>query len=471
MAKEIAIHHDYERCLPDWRLMRAAFEGERSIKEAGEEHLPAPDGFSRTGGAKSRRYLSYIARASFPDLVGPTVLGMVGIMNAEAPAFELPPTLEGLEDSADRNGLSLDMLKQRLDREAVMCGRVILVSDISPSGSPCLTVYTAECLVNWAETAGADGRMRLSLAVLRENVPPDGADPLYSSTKVEQHRVYRMDPVLGATVRVLRHDAVKGYYEYEPTRQLLRSGGREALADLPIVVIGALDVTPDVDVIPLLGLANLARRIYRQDADYQSALHNTSFPTLVIRGELELGPDESGAADIELGAGAALLFSDPSSTADFLEFSGAGVSSQRSSIQDDFVQAITIAVQSLQGRGVESGEALGLRMKAKTASLASITQATAAGMQAAIRTLAVWLRSDPEAVTVTASLDFQEGPLDPSILTATVNAWTEGAVPVELVYEAFRRVRLTSLTNDELDAGGFRPKAEPANDPEPSPEG
>lgn len=463
----LARHPDYDMMIPEWELVRAVYDGETAVKAGGEAYLPMPEGFRNHPSVTATLYQGYMARASVPDLLAPTVVGLNGIMHAQDPEIELGP-LESIREDATPDGLTITGLLQRITQEATITGRVALVPEIADDGTPRILIYSAENVLNWRTERTGSGARALSLLTLRERVPSDPKeDPAFEAGEDDRFLVYRLrDGVVSAQYYLPDPDGTP--FAVVPSDEEIfpeRGRGMGNLGRIPAVIVGAQDVTPDVDMVPLLGQARLALRIYRQDADYQWALHGTSAPTLVIsgvdRGGSARRDDEAGGAEIELGAGAVIELEAADAKAYYLEFSGPGIAAQRESIRDDFQRALSIGINALESasRQVESGEAIGLRMKARTATASSIAISAAHGLERALRTLAYWQGyDDAEAsrITVSPNLDFQRVGVDPQIVSAVVEAWKEGGVPDEVMFEAFRRSGLTDLDNEAFRTGAYR---------------
>ena len=416
MEINIPRHPEYDEFQPEWKLMRDSLDGERKIKapENSLVYLPMPSGLLavRNAEIQNRAYLAYQSRANFPDLVSQTVRGMVGIIHKKPAAIELPAQLEMLRETATRDGLTLDALHRRITKELLALGRCGLLADVSSNGTPYIATYLAEHILNWDEEDD-----RTSLVVLDESTFKRSD----SSQWQWIHEYRRLELVEGRyQVSLIGQDG-------EPRDEVIEPmTARNAQLDfIPFTFIDTQDLTASPDEIPLLGLARLALRIYRKDADYGQTLYMTSQPTMVFS-----GIQEEDAPTV-IGAGQMVVLPPPDAKAYMLEVEGAGAGSQRQDIIDAFDQATQHGARLIyrEGRSAESGEALRLRFGHEAATIDAVAKTSSAGLEQALRNLAIWVGANPDEVHVEAPSEFVEQKLTPQELTALVAAWQSGAIP------------------------------------------
>lgn len=426
-------HPEYLRFAYSWEIMRDAVDGEDDVKRKGTKYLPMKTGTAVIAdeAAKQRVYDLYKTRAEFPEIVAPTIRGAVGVMLAKPADVQLPPQLESLREAATTDGLTLDMLHIRIATEVMTTGRYGLLPSIDASGNPYLAGYTAESVINW------DGP---------EYVVLDESTVARNRTTGEWETIERYrecEAYDGAYVsRVFTVAPTPSISEDE----VARTPRRAPLGFNPFVFIGSMDLTPAPDDVPLYGLAKLAMRIYRQDADYSFSLHMTSEPTPVA-----IGFDDPAQAIVQGAApktlGSSVLWILPKGgDAKYLEFNGPGLDKQADAINNGFERAAQFGAQIIQqGSSAESGDALRLRAASQTATLTTIAKTTAAGLEKALRNLALWVGANPDDVVVTPNLEFFDHKLSAQDVTALVQSWIAGAISHRTVF-------------DNLKAGGIIPE-------------
>jgi hypothetical protein len=413
-----------------WELLRDSVAGEDEVKKKGERYLPMKTGTAAIDDqiAKERVYNLYKTRAEFPEITAPTIRGAAGVMLVKPAIIELPPELEHMRERATLDGLTLDELHRRIGMEVLTTGRYGLLPGVAEDGKPYLAGYVAESIINWDSEDGAP-----YFVMLDETGPHRDKESGEWETKEKLRECVVKDSVYTAREWEKNKEDGKWYPEDEVSAFTPR---RQPLDFLPFVFIGSLDLTPSPDDVPLYGLAKLAVRIYRLDADFSFSLHMTSEPTPVAIGFDD--PNQAikeGAAPKTLGSSVLWLL--PSGgDAKYLEFSGPGLQKQAEAIQEAFNRAAQFGAQVIQsGQSKESGEALKLRAASQTATLTSIAQTTAAGLERALRNAAIWVGADPMKVTVTPNLDFFDRTISAQEMQAIVAAWQAGAISHRVLFD------------------------------------
>ncbi len=423
------VHPQYTRHITDWDLMGDAFHGERRIKDKGYRYLPATPGQVIDGlntNQKGRKnYLAYKMRARFPECVSEAVEALLGVMHSKPATIELPDKMADLMDDATIKGESLHMLLRRINEHQLTTGRLGLLADIEDGAQvgtlPYIAVYEAKDIVNWDDTQiDIQKRNRLNLVVLNESrhervnlewkfIRRYRALLLGELAADDPSEVYQM-AVLGERMNLNIMTADK----------IVPSIAGRTLTDIPFVMINSRDIVAQPDDPPLLGLANLALTIYRADADYRGALFMQGQDTLVIIGGIE-------GEEVRAGAGAHInvpLGGD----AKYIGTNSKGLKEMRESMTNDKKEAAESGGKLLDTRQgtAESGEALKIRVGARTASLNQIALSGAEGLQTILRLIAMWIGVDPKQVIVTPNFDFADASVEGRTLVDWMTAKTLG---------------------------------------------
>ncbi len=423
-------HPDYVARADQWRLMRDTTGGEGDVKAAGIEYLPQPSGFKAQEDGGKALYAAYQRRAQFPEIVAPTVHGMVGVIHRTEAQIEMPAAMEPLWEKATKDGLPLEALHRRITAELLTTGRYSLLADAASEGSdlPWLAGYTAEALINWADDR--------TLFVLDESgLKREG----FSWEQEQRFRV--LDLVDGRY-------AVRTYTGSQLTAgEILNPTGRggSAITEIPFVVIGARDLSLPPELPPLVGVARSAIALYQLSADYRWQLFMTGQETLVVI---------NGDAPSAVGAGAVIAIKqgDQQGTPDvkYVGPAGTGIAAHRTAIQDERAAAAQAGARlfSSEGKTAESGDALRIRLAAETATLTSIAQSSAQGLEKALRHIAVMIGHQPDEVTVKPNLSFVDSTLTPAEAQALVSLWQNGAISYETLYERLQHGEIASSERD-----------------------
>ena len=430
-------HPLYSEHVTEWMQMRDTYRGERVVKRNGRIYLPATagmiaDGINDVHQLGYQNYLAYLQRARFPDLVRYAVEALLGIMHRRPPTIELPASMEFLRDRASRRNESLDLLLRRINEEQLITGRVGVLCDVVDDRPDQLyfATYCAETMINWDE-GRSDGIevQNLNFVSLDETSFERVRD--FEWEEKQKYRVLLLtDPnnpglpgnvpditVSGDTEPVLNLPEGVGTYmfgifreeqaTFNPSLLMTPSIRGNVLTKIPFVFINTKDIVPEPDEPPLLGLSNLNLAIYRGEADYRQSLYMQGQDTLVIIGS-KLDADGT-KQQTRVGAGATIELTQ-GSDAKYIGVDSSGLPEMRESLENDYDRAARQSGQLLDttGGAKESGEALRVRVAAKTATLNQIALSGAAGLQYILRIAAEWLGADPQQVVVEPNLDFTD---------------------------------------------------------------
>lgn len=416
-------------------MMTDTYGGERIVKEAGTKYLPPTpgqleDGMENASQDGYKNYQAYKTRARFPDFVSQAVEALLGIMHHKPATIELPKKMEPMIEHATVKGESLQMLLRRINENQLTTGRLGLLADVadgSPVGTlPYIALYRAEDVRNWDSGSREELVHRvLNLVVLNETEYERDTDFEWKS--VEKYRVLVLgDP--GENVE-------EGTYQmgvfsettslnFTESSLIVPSLAGKSLNKLPFIIVNSKDIVPDPDDPPLLGLAQLALTVYRGEADYRQAIFMLGQDTLVLMG----GDDDT----IRAGAGAVINLP-ISGDAKYVGVNSQGIPEMRKALENDRKEAAEIGGKLLDTRGgdAESGDALRIRVSARTASLNQIAKAGAEGLQSILRTIAEWVGANPDEVIVTPNLDFADDEWQGEDLVKLTTAKSLGA-PISL---------------------------------------
>lgn len=417
-------HPDWSDRRDEWRLMRDCSRGEKAVKEAGERYLPMPSGFRTQSDGGLAYYSVYQTRAQVPEIVSQTLNGMVGVIHRVESQIDMPDAMLPLWERATKDGLPLEAMHRRITAELLLMGRYSLLVDASSEGSdlPWLAGYGAEALINWSDDR--------DLFVLDETGPVRNG---FEWTTQQRYRVLELTD--GRYVVRTFTGTTEAAEQAEPAAR-----GGKALAEIPFVVIGAKDLAVEPEDPPLIGVARSAVSLYQLTADYRWQLFMTGQETATVI---------NGDAPEAVGAGVVLVLKgEPNMTPDFKYVgpSGTGIQAHERAIAAERSNAISAGARLLDSekRAAESGDALRLRYTAQTATLTTISQASAAGLEKALRYVAVMIGADPEQVVVKPNLQFVDQVMDPQQAVNLVKVWQAGAMSKLSLFENLQRGELIS---------------------------
>lgn len=420
-------HPDYTAHAIEWQEMRDAYAGARLVKAAGEHYLPMPGGFRAQSDGGAAMYRAYQKRAQFPELVAPTVRGMIGVIHGSEWQINMPDALAGIWERSTKDGMSLEAFSRRVTGEVLLAGRYGILVDLPREGGevPYLAGYPAETVINWSPDR--------DLFVLDESgLVRDG----FRWEKKESWRVLEL--IDG----IYRQRYFRDRTSVEEVEVNGRAGAR--LEEIPFVLIGSRDLSTGIDEPPLIGVARAALAYYRLDADYRHQLYNSGQETLFII---------NGEAPQYIGAGVVHVLESPQGLqpdARYVGPSGRTIDAHRQAMLDERDNAANAGAKLFQdaAQNQESGEARRLRFGAETATLKSIAQTSAAGLEKALRYAARMIGANEQEVVVTPPARLLEPVMNAQEALALVNAWQNGAFSYQTLYENLQRGQIASAERD-----------------------
>lgn len=428
-------HPAYMNRLEEWIQIRDTYKGSHHVKIKRTQYLPATEGMIQDGMTGKdqpgwRDYEAYLKRAHFYDVVKESVKAMIGILHMKPAIIKLPKRMEQLRENATIQGEGLQMLLRRINEAQFLAGRCGVLVD-APTGAdpvdaiPYLAFYDAERVINWDAGKEDEGENQLAIVVIDESgLQREGF------TWVEE-RKYR---VLARGVESLESGwtrpgpddpyavCVKVNDSSMPIPEdfIVPSIAGKEMDTIPFVFIGSDDLLPEPNEPPLLGLSDLALTIYRADADYRQTLYMQGQNTLVIIGG-DAEDDEEGK-QIRIGA-RGMIGLRVGGDAKYIGTSAAGLGEMRQSLERDRVSAESWGLQFMDGdANPESGEALRVRVAARTTTLSTVAKVGGAGLEAALKKAAIWMGENPDDVIVSPNVDFADQSIQGAMLLAFMQA-------------------------------------------------
>lgn len=458
-------HPEYVAKVGEWIQCADCYAGERAIKRKRLDYLPPSeamiqDGMTTPSSPGWKDYEAYLTRAYFHDVFRDAVKAMLGIMHMKPAVIRLPTRLQGMVDKATIQGEGLQMLLRRINEAQLVKGRCGLLVD-APTGVdpyralPYIAFYDPERIINWDAGRRDEGRNILDLVVLDESgFQREG----FTWVTERKHRVLTRGtpeslesgwtrPPLEAPYMVCVK--VNDMSMPIPSDFITPQIGGRPMGEIPFVFVGANDLVPEPDEPPLLGLSNLALTIYRGEADYRSTQHYQGQQTLVIIGGNVSDVDENqqlrignkGVLDLRIGG-----------DAKYIGVSSAGLSEMRQSIANDNVVAAGFGTAFMDaGAGSSaSGEALRIRVAARTTTIQQIAVTAGAALEQCLKFCAEWVGEDPAQVSVVPQTDFADANVAGASLLAFMQAKQLG-LPLSLK-SLHRMMVLNDMTDMDFDA-------------------
>lgn len=463
-------HKQFSEFAPKWKKVRDVVEGEDRIKECGTAYLPMLNSQEEAGG---EGYANYKRRAQFWGAAKRTMQGLVGAVLRKEPSFE------GISDDrlrraiqamAGRNGEPLKSIAQQHLSDLVTVGRGALLVDKDPTPDPAAMPYIihlrAEDVVFWVGGM-SKGRTTPKMLVIRQDyeVPvPGDAIGTQSKTKTEW-RVLRVGIPSQSTIEAAEGafaGAAGEVYWQEIWRQQedatgekigdglvlhsvivpTKNGGR-FWSEIPCDVVNATGgITLECEQPQMLDLANVLLGHYLNSADLEWGRHLCAVPQPWVAGFQVAEGDR-----LVMGCGYAWATDVPGASANYLEFSGAGLGHIAEGMKAKEQQAAVLGARMLESQPAQA-EAMGtvkLRQSGDRSVLATVAGNASTALSRAVARFAQWVSpaydSDDAAAKISYQLstDFDGGQMDPAELAGLVSALQAGTVSWETFAWNLRR--------------------------------
>lgn len=447
------IHPEVAEHYRDWKMIRDCTAGERRMKEAGTDYLPALDEMTQ------KEYAAYLERAVFFNMTGRTVSALTGIVFQRSPQVNgLPKRLVKAFAFPTRNNTTFNAFLKKVCRELVTLGRFGVFLDMDkeagPTAAPYFTGYAAEHILDWNETV-IDGKLYPSEIVLREIR--------------EQRLPFGKGRSQTVVIRrlTLEWNSERGDYEYVqyvytgessnvdvsntfPERIVPTRNG-VPFNRIPFVFLGAFDNTPDIDRSPIVDIAALNVAHYRSYAQLEHGRYYTAMP--VWYAQVPIGKSKR-----TYRVGSAVVWEcAPGEKPGILEMNGHGLNGLVIACEskEDQISALGGRLMSGQTRSVaESDNSLRIKEGNERSILLNIVFAVSEGMTAMLRAWAHWAGEDNvDKIEVELNKEFLTDTLGARELRAVYAMYVEGAVPVTVLHHYLQKAEVVP---DWMDVDNFK---------------
>ena len=388
-----------------------------ATEDAIEGDILDEDYVPRFSGMSDHDYAKFVTRAAYFNLVKRTEQALVGML------IRKPYVLEGegltFEESWSMEDGLVDCYATILES-----GRLGLLLDPTPEEPRRVVTYDSDDILNWGD----------GFVVLAANTwVSDPQDP-FKQVHLDRRLVLRLvDGVYTAQHYVKRPGPAGGYEPAEdPVVPLFR--GRP-LNFIPFISVTPLGMDMEPVVPPLYDLARLNIQHFNTSLLIAYGSRFFALPKPWVAGTLAgTNADGSSPSTVSVGQEDVLLLNQGSQVG-YLEFSNAGgmsfLASERTKCEEQMV--LLGSRMLMQKAGVETVEALSLRLGTESAVLVSIVKV----MEAAINTLLQWCQTnvDGKPGQITLNKDLSPANMSPEQVKVLLEAFTAGVVNVDQVLE------------------------------------
>lgn len=398
-----------------------------SIKSTIEKLIiPVADGSTWTYAAKA-----YAAGGFEADLVPRTIKGFISLVGEHAPVMEVPTKMEYIRKEATKDNMDINTLYLRVVRGVLLKGRVPLVLDIHDDQIK-IVEYKAESLIDWEAMDVSSDSSLFKYAIFKDVINNESYDP-FDSNSQRYFDVYYHHYLDNGVYRVKKITITDS--DVEPIEEIITPLYKgKTLSFIPILAIGAIDNTPDVDAIPLVGIANCTTAIYDLSCMLKHAEKTSAVPTMYITG---VNPED---APTVTGAGVCIVLPDYTSKVGYTITDTSAMTHIKNRMADYYMQAQELGASLLGSskQGSESGEALRLRQASSTATVKSIVVNVGEGFTRLLNMIAEWI-GEPKESSFEPNREFSTFALTANDTIALVQTWQAGAISHSTLLENFRK--------------------------------
>lgn len=440
-------HPQYALYSDKWQRCRDVVAGQDAVHAAGVRYLPMLKDQDMVA------YRAYVQRAPFFNASARTIDGLSGML------FRLPPKVKVNDAVAEYlkditlTGDNLNVFALKVALEVLGVGRVGLLVDypqvdtpnmtqadaLTQNLRPSITLYSAETILNW-QTRLIKNKTTLSMVVLEE-VTAAGAKDEFTPLTEKTYRVLDLDPALNDTYRVRRFRVNQSTGEDEQIGGVVYPKQRGKTLDfLPFYFIGVYGTSWEVSDPPLLDMVDMNLSHYRLSASYEHGLFFTAIPTPVVAGYT---PKEN--EKLYIGSTSAWVFSDASAHASYLEFTGNGLTTVKTALDDKKAEMAVLGARMLeqQKRSVETAEVAAIHRSSEQSLLATIAQTISIAFQAALQAFSDWAGATGEVV-FDLNRDFYPIPMSAQTLSGLIMAWLQGGISKQTLFEQLKQGEIIS---------------------------
>lgn len=407
----VETHPEYDKMYPRWCRIEDALLDEEQIKDKGSLYLPVPSGLlDLPPNIMQEVYYAYCHRAVWYSYPRTTIGDLIGMITKKPYDFEVPKGLEGLLLNASLDYDPIEIVKNRVLEHQLSYSRYGVLLDI-PNGSEGLDVipqmleYGPTSILNWASDYVKGKKIMVAL-VLDESYEEVGEGFVREEKK--SFRICALTNIKSGNPIYYTYvtDAV-GVKAFRVGQEIPENGiipmiRSKTLDYIPFQIFNAISLEMETDIPVLMQLVDISFAIYRGEADYRHTLFMQGQGTPYAIG---VNPTND---KVSLGAGSFIEITNEKAKVGFLEITGTGVDAQEKALTNLHKLAKESGIGLQEAGAQQSGEALGIRVGIKTASLTGIVRVNAKGFENLLIWAAEWMGLPSDTIKVTPNVDFAQ---------------------------------------------------------------
>jgi len=350
----------------------------------------------RFGQQRYSDYLFYADWYGYPQETHDQGLGMI---QNQPPQIDLPASLEYMKDDATSNMESLAKVMNITNSEQMVVSRIGLYlnaggTSVEPFN---IGIYKAETIQDWHLVMNDKGEKVADWVKLATDEIID-KKPVFLILYIEQDGIYSQYKTTNEDCKYedlgLADD---GFVDGSYNRPFVKE---KTIDKIPFIVINVVRLGYDLEEPYLESLSDASIRLFQATALYSDNINWGGKSTLMLT-----GVDENN--HYSTGNGTAIITNASEADGKYLT---AGVEGTEPSLKH--VERLTNICESLgfnlKNQGVESGIALATRIETSTASLKTLANTCAEGVEQLLKIGAEWVGDNPDDVNIEANTSFSD---------------------------------------------------------------
>jgi hypothetical protein len=441
-------HPDYDKFAPKWKRVRDVVAGQDAMHTAGEAYLP------KLKDEDPKDYDARRKRSDFFNGTYRTIDALGGMAFRKPPTVEVPNAIEALLEDINLAGMTMESLAKECTEEVLGPGRIGILIDHPPQQTdddgkvvaitqavaeqlgmrPTMQLYMTESIRNW-KFARVNNAWVLSMVVLGEceAVPVDE----FTSKDEDRYRVLDLDASGFYRQRLFKVEKEKDEQIGGDVYPLMIG---KPLKFIPFVIIGAGGRNDKIDEPPLIDLVDKNVAHYQVNADYRHGLHFCGLPTPFFAGVTAPDNADGTPGKIYIGGSAAVATPDPNAKAEFLEFTGEGLSPIEKALDRIERQMALLGARMIADETAQA-ETLGatqIKRAGENSVLAKIVQAVSESLEWALGVFSQWTGQSGK-ISYQINRDFMPAMMDAQTLVAIFAGVQSGNISKQEAFELLQR--------------------------------
>lgn len=452
MAKGIGVsnkHRDYDKYALKWKRCRDVVSGQDAIYEGKEIYL------ERLAEETDVEYIKRLRRTPFYNATWRTIAGFAGMLFRKPPVTETPKQLEKLLEDVTMSGMSFEAFAKEAAYENLTVSRLGILVDYpvqhsNADGSsvtvaqaeklglrPVMQQYKAEAIIDWKHSFINNKNELVQIRLL------------------EEHAVAKNEFETEFEIRIKVLDLFDGKYRIRNFKE----DNEEQIDDdiyplmngknldyIPFYFIGPDNTEAGLDDPIMIDLIDLNIKHFQVSADYEHGCHFTGLPTAVISGyqdSVNMETGKTNPTNFYIGSPTAWVFPDPNASANYLEFTGQGLTALKDNLAGKENQMAAIGARMLapEKAGVEAAQTLIMRHSGEHSILAAIAISVSEGLTKALKVFAEWAGINGQ-IKFEINRDFIPVVADSGLITQLLSLVQAGKLDDESLFDWLKRADL-----------------------------